>query len=174
MHGRNGLLATYLQFQACVPQENRCYGPVVQRPMSIPPQRKHNRSASHPEVNVDVIDAVDMMAGPGPAAAGGKLLHEEIALLWTISNTSSRDVIYSNSWFFFELMVKSMVEHLGSTHKLDVPRKQRFSERFLEDIARLVNLVTTEILLRQRVDGKDSKVLLNCYLKKKHLMNDFN
>ena len=54
-------------------------------------------------------------------------------------------------------MVKSMVEHLGSTQKLESPRKQRFPERFLEDISRLVSLVTTEILHQQRRDGKDSR-----------------
>ena len=62
-------------------------------------------------------------------------------------------------------MVKSMVEHLASTHKLDLPRKQRFPERFLEDVTRLVNLVTTEILTRQRIDGKDSKVENLSHLK---------
>lgn len=56
-------------------------------------------------------------------------------------------------------MVKSMVEYLGSNQKLESPRKQRFPERFLEDIARLVSLVTSEILLRQRRDGSESKVL---------------
>lgn len=161
-----------------MPQENRNYGPVLQRPLSIPPQRKHGRSASHPDVNVEHLGAETDVNGGGyrttertgsaqrgvlDAAAASrqnqrKLLHEELALLWTISNTSSRDVVYSNSWFFFELMVKSMVEHLGTTHKLDAPRKQRFPERYLEDVARLVNLVTTEILVRQRRDGKDSKV----------------
>lgn len=60
--------------------------------------------------------------------------------------------------FFFELMVKSMVEYLASSGKLDSPRKQRFPERYLEDITRLIGMVTNEILLRQRRDGKDSKV----------------
>lgn len=67
--------------------------------------------------------------------------------------------------FFFELMVKSMVECLGSSQKLDSPRKQRFPERFLEDVGRLVSLVTSEILLRQRRDGSDSKVDINLSLK---------
>ena len=58
-------------------------------------------------------------------------------------------------------MVKSMVENLGALQKLDSPRKQRFSDRYLEDISRLVGFVTTEILLRQRRDGKDSRVSLN-------------
>ena len=55
-------------------------------------------------------------------------------------------------------MVKSMVENLGALQKLDSPRKQRFPDRFLEDISRLVGFVTTEILFRQRRDGKDSRV----------------
>ena len=55
-------------------------------------------------------------------------------------------------------MLKSMVEYLGSNGKLDSPRKQRFPERFLEDVTRLVTLVTSEILLRQRRDAKESKV----------------
>lgn len=57
-------------------------------------------------------------------------------------------------------MVKSMVEYLGSSQKLESPRKQRFPDRFLEDIGRLVSLVTGEILLRQRRDGSDSKVIV--------------
>lgn len=67
--------------------------------------------------------------------------------------------------FFLELMVKSMIEHLGSSQRLDLPRKQRFPERFLEDIARLVGLITTEILVRQHRDGKESKVFhfKDCY-----------
>lgn len=67
--------------------------------------------------------------------------------------------------FFLELMVKSMIEHLGSGQKLDLPRKQRFPERFLEDIVRLVGLITTEILVRQHRDGKESKVFEHFYLK---------
>jgi len=58
-------------------------------------------------------------------------------------------------------MVKSMVENLGALQKLDSPRKQRFPDRFLEDISRLVGFVTTEILFRQRRDGKDSRVIFN-------------
>ena len=59
-------------------------------------------------------------------------------------------------------MVKSMIEHLGAAQKLDSPRKQRFPDRFLEDINRLVGLVTTEILFPQRRDGKESRVCLFC------------
>ena len=127
-HGRNSLLATYIHFQACVPQpESRNYGPpLVQRPLSIPPQRKHSqRSSSHPDVhanlqpdsnvpNVDaevssVLRGVERKASfrgdPLAAAAAAsarqsqrKLLHEEIALLWAMANSSARDAVFSNAW----------------------------------------------------------------------------
>ena len=116
-HGRNGLLATYIQFQACVPQENRSYGPVLQRPLSVPPQRKHGHPLLEPSVDSVGKEALEIIGGlramgrgaagtpsladPGPSARIGqrKLLHEEIALLWAMSNSSSRDVVFSNSWY---------------------------------------------------------------------------
>jgi len=115
-HGRNGLLSTYIHFQACVPQESRSYGPVLQRPMSVPPQRKHSRSTSQPEVHANLetlaLDAEVNGALRGMERAGSlrgvdpnasrmtqrKYLHEEISLLWTICNSSSRDAVFSNSW----------------------------------------------------------------------------
>ncbi|KZS01689.1 putative Dedicator of cytokinesis protein, partial [Daphnia magna] len=160
--------------------------PPQHRPLSLPPQRKHNRRISQPEVHLNVenvgLDAEINSCLKGVDRANNvksgndftstawpsqrKLLHEEIGLLWAMSTNASRDVVFSNAWFFFELIVKSMVEYLGSTQKLDCPRKQRFPERFLEDIGRLVSLVTAEILSRQRRDGGESKsaLLLNIHL----------
>ena len=124
-HGRNSLLATYIHYQACVPQESRAYGPILQRPLSIPPQRKHSRSTSQPEVhvNLDTLSTCDIevsssiLRSPG---TGGmerspsfradhrlahhqkKLLHEEIALLWAMASNSARDAVFSNAWYFLQ------------------------------------------------------------------------
>lgn len=121
-HGRNSLLATYLHFQACVPQEGRGYGPGSHRPQSMPPQRKHNRSTSQSEAHSNVetmgLDAeissclskgidrtssirvgTDLSAPTRPGQ--NKLLHEEIALLWAMPTNTSRDVIFSNAWYEF-------------------------------------------------------------------------
>lgn len=51
-----------------------------------------------------------------------------------------------NAWFFFDLIVKSMVEHLSHARSLDSPRKIRFSDQFLDDISSLVNTITAEII----------------------------
>ncbi|XP_046442972.1 dedicator of cytokinesis protein 7-like isoform X3 [Daphnia pulex] len=192
LHGRNSLLATYVHFQACVPQESRAYGPAQHRPLSIPPQRKQHRRTSQPEVHLNAdnlgldaeINSCLKGAERNSNSRGGvespttsrpslrKLLHEEIALLWAMSTNTSRDAVFSNAWFFFELMVKSMVEYLGSSQKLDSPRKQRFPERFLEDIGRLVSLVTVEILSRQRRDGGESKSALSLNIHLSFFLHD--
>jgi hypothetical protein len=121
LHGRNSLLATYVHFQACVPQESRAYGPAQHRPLSIPPQRKQHRRTSQPEVHLNAdnlgldaeINSCLKGAERNSNSRGGvespatsraslrKLLHEEIALLWAMSTNTSRDAVFSNAWSDF-------------------------------------------------------------------------
>jgi len=90
-----------------------------------------------------------------------KLLHEELILQWVVSSGVAKELALANSWFFFELMTKSMVTHLASLELLDMPRRVRFTEQFLDDITSLITMVTSEIVSRF---SKDSKVLLfYCY-----------
>jgi len=81
----------------------------------IPPQRKH-RSTSHPDAHADLesfeLDAEisgvlrsGERAGtqrgvqdPGSRLHQRKYFHEDIALLWTMSNNSSREDILYNAW----------------------------------------------------------------------------
>uniref|UniRef100_A0A7M4EVE5 Dedicator of cytokinesis 7 n=1 Tax=Crocodylus porosus TaxID=8502 RepID=A0A7M4EVE5_CROPO len=53
---------------------------------------------------------------------------------WVVCSGSVREAALQQAWFFFELMVKSMVHHLYFADKLDAPRKNRFPERFMDDI----------------------------------------
>lgn len=46
------------------------------------------------------------------------------------------------------LQVKSMVHHLYFADKLDAPRKNRFPERFMDDIAALVSTIASDIVSR--------------------------
>lgn len=46
------------------------------------------------------------------------------------------------------LQVKSMVHHLYFNDKLDAPRKTRFPERFMDDIAALVSTIAGDIVTR--------------------------
>ncbi|XP_064626372.1 dedicator of cytokinesis protein 7-like isoform X5 [Lineus longissimus] len=81
-----------------------------------------------------------------------RLVHEEIALLWVMSNGTQRQLSLENAWFFFEIMTKSMAEHLDRYHKLDAPRKSRFSQRFIEDITGLIGMITKDIVDRYLKD----------------------
>jgi dedicator of cytokinesis protein 6/7/8 len=85
-----------------------------------------------------------------------KLLHEELILQWVVSSGVAKELAIANSWFFFELMVKSMVTHLASMELLEMPRRIRFNEQFLDDVTSLVAMVTSEIISRF---GKDTKVI---------------
>ena len=56
----------------------------------------------------------------------GKLVHEQLALQLTLSRDSTREAVTDCSWFFFELMIKAMVEHLATANTLHAPRKHRW------------------------------------------------
>ncbi|XP_034293671.1 dedicator of cytokinesis protein 6 isoform X1 [Pantherophis guttatus] len=81
-----------------------------------------------------------------------KLLHEELALQWVVSTSSVREAALHQSWFFFQLMVKSMIHHLFLCDKLEAPRKTRFPGRFIDDISALVYTVSGEIASRCQKD----------------------
>lgn len=56
--------------------------------------------------------------------------------------------------FFFDLIVKSMVEHLAATQILDSPRKLRFSEQFTDDLSTLITTMTSDIIASYNKDPK--------------------
>lgn len=107
-----------------------------------------------------------------------KLFHEELALQWVVSSGSVREGALQQAWFFFELMVgniskhkknildwicyyfshcnfissplqvKSIIHHLYFTDRLESPRKNRFPERFMDDITALVSTIAGDIVSR--------------------------
>uniref|UniRef100_A0A672GK90 Dedicator of cytokinesis 6 n=1 Tax=Salarias fasciatus TaxID=181472 RepID=A0A672GK90_SALFA len=81
-----------------------------------------------------------------------KLLHEELALQWVVSTSTVREAALQQAWFFFQLMTKSMAHHLFLTSKLEVPRRQRFPDRFVDDIAALVCAISADIASRYHKD----------------------
>uniref|UniRef100_A0AAQ4Q4J7 C2 DOCK-type domain-containing protein n=1 Tax=Gasterosteus aculeatus aculeatus TaxID=481459 RepID=A0AAQ4Q4J7_GASAC len=82
----------------------------------------------------------------------GFLLHEELALQWVVSTSSVREAALQQAWFFFQLLTKSMTHHLFLTSKLDVPRRQRFPDRFVDDVAALVCAISADISTRYHKD----------------------
>lgn len=75
-----------------------------------------------------------------------RLLHEELALHWVVASGKAAELAMTNSWFLFELIVKSMIQHLDQTRGLNAPRKSRFPHQFTDDISTLVHLVTTKVV----------------------------
>uniref|UniRef100_A0A673MP17 Dedicator of cytokinesis protein 8-like n=1 Tax=Sinocyclocheilus rhinocerous TaxID=307959 RepID=A0A673MP17_9TELE len=73
------------------------------------------------------------------------LFHEELALQMVVSTGVCRENVYKYAWFFFELLVKSMSQHVSQLDKKAVSRRNRFSDRFKDDITTIVNVVTAEI-----------------------------
>ncbi|GBM41813.1 Dedicator of cytokinesis protein 7 [Araneus ventricosus] len=84
-----------------------------------------------------------------------KVLHEEIALQCVVSSGPARELMLSNSWFFFDLIIRSMIEHLAATNRLDMPRKMRFCAQFFDDITTLVTTLTSEIISRSNKESEE-------------------
>lgn len=75
-----------------------------------------------------------------------RILHEELALHWVESTGTASEASMKNSWMIFELMIKSMVEHLNCWGLLNSPRKHRFPHQFCDDLTNLTQLVTKKVV----------------------------
>ncbi|GFS94716.1 dedicator of cytokinesis protein 7 [Nephila pilipes] len=154
------------------------YG-TVGRHMSTPLHRScYGRSNSNPdlvsyadtdgEVSSILCRGLDRTASMRTAAAiqenvlcaisltqSRKVLHEEIALQCVVSSGPARELMLSNSWFFFDLIIRSMIEHLAASNRLDMPRKMRFCAQFFDDITTLVTTLTSEIISRCNKENEE-------------------
>eukprot|EP00079_Xenopus_tropicalis_P024385 XP_012816995.1 PREDICTED: dedicator of cytokinesis protein 7 isoform X9 [Xenopus tropicalis] len=104
-----------------------------------------NRMSSHTETS----SFLQTLTGRLPTK---KLFHEELALQWVVCSGMVREAALQQAWFFFELMVKSMVQHLYFADKLECPRKHRFPERFMDDIAALISTMANDVVTRFQKD----------------------
>ncbi|XP_033216404.1 dedicator of cytokinesis protein 7 [Belonocnema kinseyi] len=154
--GRHVLLATYTAYQCSLPT-------VPQIPGVI-------RAQSNPDLPIEDIemethsrglDRTASMRQHSPSAkiySSCRLLYEELALHWVVSTGQARELAMVHSFFFFELIIRSMAIHLSDLGALESPRKMRFSPQFCDDVATLVAALTSEIVARS---GKDYKVAMN-------------
>uniref|UniRef100_A0A8C7Z2D4 Dedicator of cytokinesis 8 n=1 Tax=Oryzias sinensis TaxID=183150 RepID=A0A8C7Z2D4_9TELE len=129
--GRNSLLATYLYWVFCLPD---------------PPQNTQSAGAS---IILIKWTPVHSLFFPELSPVSVFLLlqqfHEELALQMVVSTGVCKENAYKYAWFFFELLVKSMAQHVCQMEKHSVPRRSRFSDRFKDDITTIVSVVTAEI-----------------------------
>uniref|UniRef100_A0A8C4IME4 Dedicator of cytokinesis 7 n=1 Tax=Dicentrarchus labrax TaxID=13489 RepID=A0A8C4IME4_DICLA len=168
MHGRNGLLSSYIHYVFRLPSNDPNspspgpgglggsvhYATMARsavRPASLNLNRSRSLSNSNPDISgtpTSPDDEVRSIIGSKVRSSNRlwlnirlKLLfHEELALQWVVSSGSVREGALQQAWFFFELMVKSIIHHLYFTERLESPRKNRFPERFMDDITALVNV----------------------------------
>ncbi|XP_011613887.1 dedicator of cytokinesis protein 8 isoform X1 [Takifugu rubripes] len=103
----------------------------------------HNNPGSRMSTYVDVSSNQNVTSSTRPSSR--KQFHEELALQMVVSTGVCRENAYKYAWFFFELLVKSMTQHVSHLDKHSVPRRSRFSDRFKDDISTIVSVVTAEI-----------------------------
>ncbi|XP_069555622.1 dedicator of cytokinesis protein 8 isoform X2 [Brachyistius frenatus] len=102
----------------------------------------HNNPGSRMSTCVDVNNHQNLTGNTRPS---NRKFHEELALQMVVSTGVCRENAYKYAWFFFELLVKSMAQHVSQLDNNNVPRRSRFSDRFKDDITTIVSVVTAEI-----------------------------
>ncbi|XP_056296692.1 dedicator of cytokinesis protein 10 isoform X4 [Pseudoliparis swirei] len=87
-------------------------------------------------------------------AHGFRTVHEELAKGMTFDLKSNEQTAVKNvlkfSWFFFELIVKSMAQHLLDSDKVKLPRPQRFPSSYLSRVETLVETVSEHIFWKNK------------------------
>ncbi|CAJ1065462.1 dedicator of cytokinesis protein 10 isoform X4 [Xyrichtys novacula] len=94
-------------------------------------------------------------------AHGFRTVHEELAKGMTFDLKSNEQAAVRNvlkfSWFFFELIVKSMAQHLVDSEKLKLPRPQRFPSSYLSRVETLVETVSEHIFWKNKDLGEETR-----------------
>ncbi|XP_024086053.1 dedicator of cytokinesis protein 9 isoform X2 [Cimex lectularius] len=98
-------------------------------------------------------------------SSNGRTVHEELAnhlpsLLYQ-NNTDFLIVnkFLSHSGFFFQVMVKSMAQHLLNTGRIKMHRHERFQAEFLSKIENLLNVLNPYLLSKYREMPQETKQL---------------
>ncbi|XP_011501940.1 PREDICTED: dedicator of cytokinesis protein 7 [Ceratosolen solmsi marchali] len=158
-HGRHPLLTTYTAYQCSLPRMTQGSGVA--------------RAQSNPDLPIEDLEMEIHSRGLDRTASmrhdpmhtnnhcipsTHRILHEELALHWVVSTGQARELAITHSWFFLELIVRSMVVTIAEFNLLESARKNRFSPQFCDDLSTLVAALTSEIINRC---GKDNRVASN-------------
>lgn len=163
--GRQSLLSTYVQYQCKIPHPlagsksalvASQSGDELERTISNSNLQFASAELTGGSLDRQRAEGHDVTLNYPPQI---RLLHEEIALHWVVASGSASELSMANSWFLFELMFKSMIEHLHITHALNSPRKGRFPHQFTDDLSTLVHLVSTKVVGLHNTDMKQAHSL---------------
>ncbi|KAI5093019.1 dedicator of cytokinesis protein 10 isoform X1 [Silurus meridionalis] len=87
-------------------------------------------------------------------AHGFRTVHEELAKGMNSDLKSNEQPAVKNilkfSWFFLEIIIKSMAQHLVDSEKLKVPRSQRFPGTFLSHLETLIMTMSDHIYWKSK------------------------
>ncbi|XP_072478157.1 dedicator of cytokinesis protein 9 isoform X2 [Notamacropus eugenii] len=91
-----------------------------------------------------------------------KTVHEELAKSMTTILKPSADFLTSNkllkySWFFFEVLIKSMAQHLIENSKVKLLRNQRFPASYHHAVETVVNMLMPHITQKFKDNPEASK-----------------
>uniref|UniRef100_A0A674A3Q9 Dedicator of cytokinesis 8 n=1 Tax=Salmo trutta TaxID=8032 RepID=A0A674A3Q9_SALTR len=145
--GRNGLLATYLYWVFRLPDSNELLSPGG----AVPPTEGRYSTmgrASATTVGTMLLQSRIRSSSNPDIPAPHSPEDTEVNNILSAKSTSHtftgvcRENAYKYAWFFFELLVKSMAQHVSQLEKQDVPRRSRFSDRFKDDVTTIVSVVT--------------------------------
>ncbi|KAK1790469.1 hypothetical protein P4O66_014004 [Electrophorus voltai] len=94
-------------------------------------------------------------------AYGFRTVHEELAKGMN-SELKSNDLtavksLLKFSWFFLEIILKSMVQYLADSEKLKVPRPQRFPGTFQNHLETLIMTVSDHIYWKSREQREETR-----------------
>ncbi|EDW71168.1 uncharacterized protein Dvir_GJ16211, isoform A [Drosophila virilis] len=151
-YGRQSLFSTYVQFQCKIPRPFSTKHITTNEFLSKETCSIYDNDSSTHTAALEV--SPHPRVGLESNASHVRLLHEELVLQYTLSSGRVADIAMSNSWFLFELIIKSMIEHLDNSGTLNAPRKQRFSHQFNEDVASLVAVVTNKVIEYHSTDPR--------------------
>uniref|UniRef100_A0A669B5Y8 Dedicator of cytokinesis 8 n=1 Tax=Oreochromis niloticus TaxID=8128 RepID=A0A669B5Y8_ORENI len=158
--GRNSLLATYLYWVFRLPDPPRdmqnagsrysTMGRATAATVGSMLLQSRIRSSSNPDIpgphnSAEDDEVKNILSAKVLTTFVFSLLqqfHEELALQMVVSTGVCRENAYKYAWFFFELLVKSMAQHVSQLDKYNIPRRSRFSDRFKDDITTIVSVVT--------------------------------
>ncbi|KAH0624020.1 hypothetical protein JD844_007304 [Phrynosoma platyrhinos] len=79
-----------------------------------------------------------------------RTIHEELAKNMTglLKSNEQRTVkhVLKHSWFFFAIILKSMAQYLVDTKRVQIPRAQRFSESFQNELDTLIMVLSDHVV----------------------------
>ncbi|BFF96110.1 dedicator of cytokinesis protein 6 [Drosophila madeirensis] len=151
-YGRQSLFSTYVQFQCKIPhpflsKKRLTCSRSNTEDLQLSDSYTLYDNVSTTGRSLDRKDlAIEMLSSIVGRDVQVRLLHEELALHWVVASGKAAELAMANSWFLFELIVKSMIEHLHNSNTLNAPRKNRFPHQYNDDLSTLVHLVTTKVV----------------------------